>query len=83
VRAAVALVVAAALFLAALMLYRHRGATLRFMTRFRGFDRTPVGPRRRYQTGWAGQLDMALPVLVCLLLGLAFLVHALLTLRAP
>jgi hypothetical protein len=83
VRAAVALAVAAALFIAAGVLYRRRGATLRIMTRLRGFDRTPVGPRRRYQTGWAGQIDMALPVLVCLLLGLAFLVRALLTLQAP
>jgi hypothetical protein len=83
VRAAVALAVAAALFVAAAALYRHRGATLRFMTRLRGFDRTPVGPRRRYQTGWTGQIDMALPVLVCLVLGLAFLVRGILTLQAP
>jgi hypothetical protein len=82
VRAAVALAVAAALFVAAAMLYRHRGVTLRFMTRLRGFDRTPFGPRRRYQTGWAGQVDMALPVLICLLLGLAFLVRGILALQS-
>jgi hypothetical protein len=80
VGAAVALAVAAALFIAAAILYRHRGVTLRFMTRLRGFDRSPVGPRRRYQTGWTGQFDMALPVIVCLLLGLVFLVRGLLTL---
>jgi hypothetical protein len=82
VGAAVALAVAAALFVAAAALYRHRGATLRLMTRLRGFDRTPVGPRRRYQTGWAGQLDMALPVIMCLLIGLAFLVRGLLALKS-
>jgi hypothetical protein len=81
VGAAVALTVAAALFVAAAFLYRHRGATLRFMTRLRGFDRSPVGPRRRYQSGWTGQLDMALPVIACLLLGLVFLVRGLLTLQ--
>ena len=80
--AAVALAVAAALFVAAGAFYRHRGATLRLMTRLRGFDRTPVGPRRRYQTGWAGQLDMALPVIVCLLIGLAFLIRGLLALKS-
>ena len=81
-RAAVALAVAAALFVAAGALYQRRGATLRLMTRLRGFDRTPVGPRRRYQTGWAGQLDMALPVIVCLLIGLAFLIRGLLALKS-
>lgn len=80
--AAVALAVAAALFVAAGALYQRRGATLRLMTRLRGFDRTPVGPRRRYQTGWAGQLDMALPVIVCLLIGLAFLIRGLLALKS-
>jgi hypothetical protein len=82
VGAAVALAVAAALFVAAGALYQRRGATLRLMTRLRGFDRTPVGPRRRYQTGWAGQLDMALPVIVCLLIGLAFLIRGLLALKS-
>jgi hypothetical protein len=81
VRAAVALGVAAVLFGAAVRLYRRRGATLRLMTHLRGYDRTPVGPRRRYQNGWRGQLDMAVPVIACLLLGLAFLIRALLALR--
>ena len=80
--AAVALAVAAALFVAAGALYQRRAATLRQKTRQRGFDRTPVGPRRRYQTGWAGQLDMALPVIVCLLIGLAFLIRGLLALKS-
>jgi hypothetical protein len=79
--AAVALGLAAAAFAGAGVLYRRRGVILRLMTRVRGFDRTPAGPRRRYQTGWTGQLDMALPVIVCLLIGLLFLVRGLLALR--
>ena len=79
---AVALGVAAVCFAAALLLYRRRGATLRLMTRLRGLDRTPIGPRRRYQSGWSGQVDMALPVIVCLILGLAFLIRGLLVLKA-
>ena len=78
---AVALGVAAVFFAAAVTLYRRRGATLRLMTRLRGYDRTPVGQRRRYQTGWWGQIDMALPVIACLLIGLVFLIRAVLALR--
>ena len=78
---AVALGVAAVFFGAAATLYRRRGVTLRLMTRLRGYDRTPVGPRRRYQNGWRGQLDMAVPVIACLVLGLAFLIRAVLVLR--
>jgi hypothetical protein len=77
VRAAVALGVAAACFLVAGLLYRRRGGMLRLMTRVRGLDRAPAGARRRYQDGWGGQLDMAVPVIVFLVLGLAFLIRGL------
>jgi hypothetical protein len=76
----IALSGAAVCFLGAWLLYRRRGATLRLMTRVRGFDRARLGPRRRYQEGWSGQLDMALPVMACLLLGAVFLSRGLATL---
>jgi hypothetical protein len=73
----VAIGVAVACFAGAVLLYRHRGTTLRLMTRLRGLDRSPVGPRRRYQYGWSGQWDMALPVLALLVVGAVFLVRGL------
>jgi hypothetical protein len=80
VPAPVALAAAAGCFAGAALLYRHRGVTLRLMTRLRGLDAGPVGPRRRYQEGWGGQWDMVLPVLALLLAGGAFLVRGLATL---
>jgi hypothetical protein len=72
----VALVVAAVFFVAAGMLHRQRGAVLAAMTRWRGYRRTPPGPRRRYQQGAAGTRDVVLPILSCVLVGTLALIRA-------
>ena len=73
---AVALCVAAACFLGAAVSYRHRDGVLRFMTRMRGLEHSLPGPRRRYQRGRQGCLDMLAPVLFFALFGTAFLIRA-------
>jgi hypothetical protein len=72
----VALVVAAVFFVAAGMLHRQRGAVLAAMTRWRGYRRTPPGPRRRYQQGAGGTRDMVLPIVSCVLIGTLALIRA-------
>ena len=72
----VAFVVAAVFFVAAGMLHRQRGAVLAAMTRWRGYRRTPPGPRRRYQQGTGGTWDMVLPIAVCVLIGTLALIRA-------
>jgi hypothetical protein len=72
----VALVVAAVSFVAAGMLHRQRGAVLAAMTRWRGYRRTPPGPRRRYQQGAGGARDMVLPIATCVLIGTLALIRA-------
>lgn len=73
---AVALVVAAVCFVGAGVLHHQRGAVLAAMTRWRGYRRTPPGPRRRYQQGAAGTRDMLLPIVVCLVIGTLALIRA-------
>lgn len=78
---AVALSVAAACFLAASLSYRHRDSVLRFMTRLRGLEQSLPGPRRRYQRGSLGRLDMLAPVLFFVAFGMIFFIRALLGLK--
>ena len=73
---AVALGVAVACFFAAVTSYRHRDGVLRFMTRLRGLEHSLPGPRRRYQRGVQGRLDMLAPVLFFVAFGTVFLIRA-------
>ncbi len=73
---AVALGVAVACFAAAAAIYRRRDGVLRFMTRLRGLEQSLPGPRRRYQRGAQGRLDMLAPVLFFVAFGTVFLIRA-------
>ena len=73
-RAAVALTLACGALAAAGLLYRHRDGVLHRMTRLRGLDRSTPGPLRRYRRGAGAQLDMAVPILLFLAVGVLFLV---------
>jgi hypothetical protein len=79
---AVALCVAAGCFVAAIATYRHRDGVLRFMTRMRGLEQALPGPRRRYQRGMQGRLDMLAPVVFFVVFGTVFLIRAVLGLAS-
>jgi hypothetical protein len=73
-----ALSAAAACFAAAAMFHRHRDRVV--WARARRFRSSAPGPRQRYLRGRAAQLDMAVPIVACALLGLALLAAGLATL---
>ena len=78
---AVALIMAAACYLAAVYLYRRRDGVLRFMVRFHGYWFKPPGPRRRYLKGVAGQLDMLSPAGCLMAVATILLCYALVAAR--
>lgn len=78
---AVTLGAAAACFGGAALFHRHRGGVLAVMSRVRGFGRVPPGPRRRYQRGRVGAIDMLFPIVATMILGLVLLIRGLLDLR--
>lgn len=79
---AVALALAAACFAAASISFRHRDGVLRLTSRLRGLDRSLPGTRRHYLRGRQGRRDMLAPVLFFVLLGLVFLIRAMIGLRS-
>jgi hypothetical protein len=74
VRSAVALTLACGALATAGLLYCHRDGVLHVMTRVRGLGRSTPGPLRRYRSGVGAQLDMAVPILLFLAVGVLFLV---------
>ena len=86
---AVALILAATCFGTAAWCYRFRDTVLLWVARLRGLavrrcDGSPGAARvarRRYLRSRRASLDMALPIVLLILFGIAFLVRGLTTLR--